>query len=164
MFLPPTCNNYECRIEYANKHLSKKKLEVKKTNRKVLKKFNESDLKILKKLAQKLFNQFIRMRDKNLPCVSCGKIIGENEVSHASHFRPATNSRLRYDERNVHRSCVKCNVFLSSNAIEYKKALIIKLGADIVEELENTNDPYKYTKDELDNIITIYRKKLKDML
>jgi prefoldin subunit 5 len=164
MFLPPTCEKIECRIEYANKHLNKKAKEKKQVARKALKQFNDSDKSILKRLAQKIFNQYIRMRDKDLPCVSCNKIISENEVSHASHFRPATNSRLRFDERNVHRSCVKCNVFLSSNAIEYKKALIIKLGVEVVEELENTNEPYRYTTEELQEITTKYRQKIKEMV
>lgn len=153
--------SYECSLKYAQKSFNKKTKEKKQVARKELKQFNNSDINILKRLAQKIFNQYVRMRDGNLPCVSCGKIIGENETSHASHFRPATNSRLRFDERNVHRSCVKCNVFLSSNAIEYKKALIIKLGTEVVEELESTNDPYRYTTDELQDIIKTYRQKIK---
>ncbi len=151
----------KCSIEYANQHLNKKATKTKQTARKALKQYNMNDIPVLKRRAQKIFNEFIRLRDKNLPCVSCQKIIGKDETSHASHFRPATNSRLRYDERNVWRSCVKCNVFLSSNAIEYKKALIIKLGIDVVEELETTNDTYKYTKEELQEIIKTYREKVK---
>ena len=154
---------YECSIKYAQRSSDKKAKEIKTKRNVALKQFNNSDINILKRLAQKLFNQFIRMRDDNLPCVSCQKIIGKNETSHASHFRPATNSKLRYDERNVHRSCVKCNVFLSSNAIEYKKALIIKLGAEVVEELECTNEPYRYSVEELQEIIKKYRLKIKEM-
>ena len=148
-------------IEYSNQHLSTKAKEKKTQARRELKAFNNSDINILKRLAQKLFNQFIRLRDKDLPCVSCQKIIGVNEVSHASHYRPATNSRLRFDERNVHKSCVKCNVFLSSNAIKYREALVAKLGEDVVEELDNTNEPYRYTTDELQEVVTKYRNKIK---
>jgi hypothetical protein len=89
--LQPTCENLECMIAYANKHLNKKAEENKTKARVALRQFNSSDINILKRLAQKLFNQFIRERDKNEPCVSCQKIIGINEISHASHFRPATN-------------------------------------------------------------------------
>ena len=162
--LQPVCNKYECLVSYAEKHLSKKKKEKETKARKALKQFNDSDINLVKRLAQKVFNTYIRMRDKDEPCISCQKIIGQNEVSHASHFRPATNSRLRFDERNVHKSCVKCNVFLSSNAIEYKKALIIKLGADVVEELECTNEPYRYSIEKLHEVIKTYRQKLKDIV
>jgi prefoldin subunit 5 len=55
-------------------------------------------------------------------------------------------------------------VFLSSNAIEYKKALIVKLGANVVEELECTNEPYRYTVEELTEIIKKYRQKLKSTI
>lgn len=163
MFLPPTCSSYECRTEYAMKHLSKSAIDKKKQANKLKKEFNENDRKYLIEIAQKTCNTYIRMRDKDEPCISCQKIIGDNEISHASHFRPATNSRLRFDERNVHKSCVKCNVFLSSNAIEYKKALVIKLGADVVEELECTNEPYRYSIEELKDIIKSYKQKIKDL-
>jgi hypothetical protein len=70
--LQPTCSKYECLLEYANKHLSNKAKEVKTEQRKALKAFNDSDIKWLKIKAQKLFNQYIRLRDKDLPCISCG--------------------------------------------------------------------------------------------
>jgi len=160
MFLPPTCEKMECRIAYANKHLNKKAKEKKQVARKELKQFNNSDINILKRLAQKLFNQFIRLRDKDLPCISCGTT---NDIQyHASHYRPATNSRLRFDERNVHKSCATCNSIKSGNLSEYRIALIEKIGLQTVEELEATNEPYRYSIEELQEIITKYRQKIKE--
>ena len=175
MFLPPTCSNYECMLEYSNKHLAKKKIEVKKTNRKVLKKFNDSDISILKRLAQKLFNQYIRTRDKDLPCISCGHnfktYIDENNKKHearqrhAGHYKSqGGNSLWRYDEDNCHAQCSICNNHLSGNLVPYRENLTFKIGIERVEELESINTIKKWTKEELDEIITTYRKKLKDML
>ena len=94
--LQPTCQEMDCMVEYANKHLNKKATEKKKTARKALKKFNDSEISILKRLAQKLFNQYIRMRDKDLPCISCGTR-KENIQYHAGHYKPAGGfSDLRY--------------------------------------------------------------------
>jgi len=161
--LQPTCSEYECMLEYANKTLKAKTKEKKVIAHREKKKLLESDIQHLKKVAQKIFNEFIRLRDSGLPCISCGKIIGQTETSHCSHYRPATNSRLRYDEKNCWRSCVKCNVFLSSNAIKYREALIEKLGLEVVEELDNTNGIYRYTPEELLEIISIYKLKVKEL-
>jgi len=164
--LQPTCNKMECMIAYSNKHLAKKKLEVKKTHRQALKKFNNSDINILKRLAQKIFNQYIRKRDEKLLCISCGYNFNTAEKprqAHASHYRPATNSNLRFDERNVWRSCQICNTHLSGNLANYRIALIDKIGLEQVEELEATNGIKKFTTDELQEIINKYRGKLKEL-
>ena len=44
---------------------------------------------------------------------------------------------------------------------KYREALVIKLGENVVEKLDNTNEPYRYTADELQEVITKYRKKIK---
>lgn len=163
MFLPPTCEKMECRIKYADKHLNKKKLEVKKTNRKALKTFNNNDKKVLKELAQKIFNQFIRERDKDLPCISCGTT---NPIQyHAGHFKPAGGfGYLKFDENNVHKQCSVCNNHRSGNLVPYRVALIEKIGIQEVERLELPNELKSWSVEEYQEIITTYRKKLKDML
>jgi hypothetical protein len=154
--------SYQCGIDYANKHLAKKKLEVKKESRKALKQFNNSDVNILKRLAQKLFNQYIRMRDKDLPCISCDTT---NDIQyHASHYKPAGGySYLRFDENNVHKACVRCNSNLAGNLIPYRVALIVKVGMEEVERLELPNQHKRWSVEELQDIITTYRKKIKEL-
>jgi hypothetical protein len=149
-------------VEYANLHLSKKKKEKVKINNARKKEFNQNDVKFLKVLAQKVFNTFIRMRDKDEPCISCG-YAGTGRQAHASHYRPATNSKLRYDERNVWKSCQICNTHLSGNLANYRLALIEKIGLQQVEELESTNGVYIYTVEELQAIIKKYRAKTKEL-
>jgi hypothetical protein len=116
----------------------------------------------MKRKAQKIFNKYIRLRDKGKPCVSCGCFVPDGK-GHASHFKPATNSKLRFDERNVHLSCVKCNVFLNGNLVPYRAALIELIGIDEVEDLESTTAPYRYTIDELKEIIETYKSKIKEL-
>lgn len=161
MFLPPTCEKMECRISYANKHLNKKAKEKKTESRKALRKFNDSDINVLKLLAQKLFNQYIRLRDAELPCISCETT---NDIQyHASHFKPAGGySYLRFDENNVHKACVRCNSHLAGNLVPYRVALIEKVGIDEVERLEQPNQQKRWSKEELDEVIKTYRQKIKD--
>jgi 5-methylcytosine-specific restriction endonuclease McrA len=117
----------------------------------------------LVKAAQLVFNKFIRLRDKDELCISCGKKI--NGVKHASHYLSAGgHSAVRYNEDNVWVSCYKCNVMLSGNQIEYRKRLIQKIGVERVEWLENNgNIVKKWTKEELKLLITEYKKKTKQL-
>ena len=115
------------------------------------------------KMTQIIFNKFIRLRDKGQVCISCQKPI--NGVSHASHYLSAGgHSNVRFNEDNVWVSCYKCNVMLSGNQVEYRKALIKKIGIERVEWLENNGSKEKkWTKDELKELITEYKQKVKQL-
>lgn len=150
---------YPClKTEQALKNL--KKIKTEKTRK------QKEDLLSLSdyiKLAQQVFNKFIRLRDKDNPCISCGKEI--NGVRHASHYLSAGgHSNVRFHEDNVWVSCYKCNVMLSGNQIEYRKRLIKKIGIERIEWLEdNGSNIKKWTKDELKNLIKTYKNKIKDL-
>ena len=162
MFCPPTCNNFDCMVEYSNRHLKKSKLKEKQKQNKAVKEFRENDKGWLLKLAQQTFNKFIRLRDKDLPCISCGTT---NDIQyHCGHYKPAGGySYLRFDERNCHKQCVKCNNFLSGNLAEYRIALIKKIGIKEVEKLEQPNQLKTWTVEELKEIINTYKDKTKQL-
>lgn len=113
--------------------------------------------------AKKVFQKYIRLRDEHLNCISCGTTKAKSW--HGSHFYSANlYSGLIFDERNVHKSCDYCNVFLHGNLLEYRKGLIERYGLKYVEELEaeSVNKRiYKYTKDELIKIKNVYNEKIK---
>lgn len=162
MFLPPTCSSYECRTEYAMKHLSKSATDKKKQANKLKKEFNENDRKYLIEIVQNTCNDYIRMRDGKY-CISCGKS-GNVRAYHAGHFKPkGGNSALRFDENNIHVQCYRCNVKLSSNQSGYRPALIEKIGIDEVLRLETTKNTKKWTVEELKDIIKYYKQKIKDL-
>jgi hypothetical protein len=115
------------------------------------------------KEAQTIFNKYINLRDKGLPCVSCGKPI-KGRVN-ASHFWNANNHHnVRFDEDNVHSSCITCNQFLSGNLLEYRIRLCSKIGQKRFDELEaKRHVTKKWTAEELKEIIKKYKQKVKDM-
>lgn len=155
-----TCS-YSCALAY-----SKERSEAlsKKEKRQALKAFNDSDKNVLKRKAIQVFNQFIRARDKDKPCISCGYDKDKRQF-HAGHYRPAGNvAILRFDERNVHKQCSICNNHLSGNLVNYRKELIVRIGLELVEELELTNDPKQYTIEEYADIIKTYKQKIKELL
>jgi len=164
MFTPErpmqTTHDYLCAIEYS-KQLQAKKQDSEK--RKAKKEFNENDRTVLLKLAQTVFNKYIRLRDKDLPCVSCGKQVKEG-MAHASHFKPAGNySQLRFDEYNVHKSCSKCNVFLSGNLDAYRIRIVERIGQEQLDRLDLPNSTKLWTVDELKEIIELYKRKIKEL-
>ena len=111
---------------------------------------------------QKIFNEYIRLRDKKEPCISCGR--HHKGQYHAGHYRSvAAASQLRYNEDNVHKQCQPCNTHKSGNAIEYRINLIKRIGTERVEWLENNNDVIKWTIDELKQIKQNYKDKLKGL-
>jgi hypothetical protein len=115
------------------------------------------------KLTQQVFNKWINLRDKGLPCISCDKLI-TGRVN-ASHFWNANNHyNVRFNEDNVHSSCITCNQFLSGNLLEYRTRLISKIGIERFNNLEaESKQTRKFTKEELKDIINIYKLKIKQL-
>lgn len=111
---------------------------------------------------QVIFNEFIRLRDKGLPCISCAK---NNEVKwNAGHYRSVGgNPELRFNELNVWKQCEHCNTYLHGNLIEYRKGLVKKIGFEQVEFLEGPHEPKHYTIPELIELKVIYKDKIKQL-
>ena len=115
------------------------------------------------KLAQQVFNKWINLRDKGKPCISCDKPI-TGRVN-ASHFWNANNHyNVRFNEDNVHSSCITCNQFLSGNLLEYRTRLISKIGEQRFNILESeSKKTRKFTKEELQQLIKEYKNKIKEI-
>lgn len=110
--------------------------------------------------AEKAVNAWIRWRDREDNCISCGR--WHNGEWNAGHYRSVgAAGHLRFNEDNIHKQCVPCNKNLSGNIIEYRPRLIRKIGIERVEGIENNNTPHKWTREELQDIEKHYREKLK---
>jgi hypothetical protein len=109
---------------------------------------------------QDVFNTFIRLRDKDKPCISCGTFTGK---MNAGHYKSVGGSpELRFNELNVHKQCEYCNTHLSANLIEYRIGLVKRIGVEQVEFLERKDhEPLKLTVDEIKEKIRIYKDKIK---
>jgi len=81
------------------------------------------------KEAQAAFNRFIRLRDADQPCISCGR--HHSGQYHAGHFLSVgARPELRFNEFNVNKQCAPCNTHLSGNAVLFRQGLIAKFGLD----------------------------------
>ncbi len=108
---------------------------------------------------QSLFNKYIRTRDKDDPCISCGK---HRTTYHAGHYLSVGgHTELRFNEDNVHKQCVYCNVFLSGNLLNYRNGLINKIGLERVLILESKHEPNKLTIPDIKELILNYKEKIR---
>lgn len=119
-------------------------------------------------LARDAFNAYIRARDRNQLCICCDKPLTLDAVGggyDCGHYRSVGSApHLRFDERNAHAQRKQCNRWGSGRAVDYRLGLIARIGLEEVESLESDNTVRKYTIPELQEIISLYRKKLKELV
>jgi Bacteriophage Lambda NinG protein len=114
------------------------------------------------KEAQRAFNEYIRLRDAQDPCISCGR--HHSGQYHAGHFRTTRAApELRFHEDNAHKQCSACNNHLSGNIPEYRPRLIQKITIDRVIWLEGSHPPKKYSIEELKSIKKYYAAKCREL-
>lgn len=118
------------------------------------------------KEAQAAFNRYIKFRDFNKDCVSCGSTLQHSgnyttgSAVDASHYRSrGAASHLKFNLFNVHLSCTRCNRQLSGNAVEYRIRLINRIGLSLVERVEADNTPRKFDIDYLKRVKAIFTRR-----
>lgn len=156
--------NINCSVKYsAILRQSKAEKEARKENK-------EAKVKMLThkdylKLLQVVFNTFVRCRDSKENCISCDCNM-QGKKGDASHFYSVGSTpNLRFNEDNVHLSCVYCNQHLHGNLLEYSVRLPIRIGYKRFQELkELKNKPsLKLTIPEIQALIAEYKQKIKSL-
>ena len=111
---------------------------------------------------QQAFNEWVRLRDADLPCVSCGR--HHDGQYHAGHYRTvAANPAIRFEPLNVHKQCAPCNNHKSGDIVNYRIELVKRIGAEAVEWLEGPHEPKKYTVEQLKAMTAEYRAKTREL-
>jgi len=115
----------------------------------------------LVKLAQTAFNSFVRARDADKPCISCGRPLAGPQIGGAfdcGHYRSVGSAQhMRFVEDNAHGQCKHCNSHLAGNHVAYRQGLIQRIGQRAVDLIEADNTTRKYTKEGLEEIARHYR-------
>lgn len=89
------------------------------------------------------FSLWVRNRDKDLPCISCGVFKDDYQ---GGHFIPAGSMScdfMVFNERNVHAECGNCN-HKDKRKLKYGIELNKRLGAGTKEDLERLYEEYKF--------------------
>lgn len=135
---------------------------------------SQKPIKKLKAEAQKAFNEWIRMRDADQPCISCDTLnppMKPGGAWDAGHFiSRGSHPELAFDEDNVHKQCKTCNAGGGKYAHkertvneQYEERLIARIGAERVERLKGPHEVTKLDREVLRQIKVIYRAKTRDL-
>ena len=120
---------------------------------------------VLVALAQKSFNSFIRARDADKPCISCGTPLQAATVGGAfdcGHYRSVGSAvHMRFVEDNAHGQCKHCNRHLAGNHVAYRQGLLDRVGVRAVELIERDQTLRKYTHEGLLEIDRHYKAEAK---
>lgn len=179
---PKTCRNAACSIRFVPQRLGQAvcspacALATKDVNqqkaRKSLAQVERREIKVRKeklkcradhlKDTQTAFNAWVRERDAELPCISCGR--HHAGQYHSGHYRTVGASpELRFEPLNAWKQCAPCNNYLSGNLINYRISLLQKIGEERVIWLEGPHEAKKYTIEELKAMTADYRAKAREL-
>ena len=179
---PKTCRNAACSIRFVPQRLGQAvcspacALATKDVNqqkaRKSLAQVERREIKVRKeklksradhlKDTQTAFNAWVRERDAELPCISCGR--HHAGQYHSGHYRTVGASpELRFEPLNAWKQCAPCNNHLSGNLINYRISLLQKIGEEKVIWLEGPHEAKKYTIEELKAMTADYRAKTREL-
>lgn len=152
-----------CAISFGKSNIQKQNAKAWRKEKKIRKEGLKTHKDYLNDL-QKVFNEFIRVRDNGKPCVSCGCVVNGN--GHASHFfAVGSYPNVRFNEYNVHVSCVECNLHRHGNLAEYSLRLPMRIGQERFDMLvvKAKQSLLKLSIPEIKEKIEYYRKKIKEM-
>ena len=128
-----------------------------------------STISKLKKKLDKIFSEYIRLRDSdykgNCKCISCGKEVPAfGGSTHAGHLFSRRYLSIRFDEKNVNAQCAYCNTFLNGNQIKAARGVENKWGEGTVNELESRmHITTKLNRVDYEEAIEIYKQKIREL-
>ena len=111
-----------------------------------------------------VFSRYIRIKESDsngiTQCFTCDNKFHWKEIQ-AGHYMKRSDTLLRWDARNVHPQCVKCNCELHGNIDEYTKRLEL-INPDLPELLkQESREVNKFTREELKELLIDIRSKLR---
>ncbi len=128
----------------------------------------KNDLETIQELikaTQIIFNKYIRLRDKGQVCISCQKKLKEGNVDAGHMWSAGGHSNLRFNEFNVNAQCSRpCNKDKAGDINNYRLGFIERYGIEKLNEIDAlAKIERKFTKDELKELMQVYKKKIKDI-
>lgn len=160
--------SFACLSGYTKSEKGLEALEKAKTRSK-----KEKKARVLQKLktrsdwireAQSAFNAYVRWRDKDRPCISCGRF-SDHRVGgsfDAGHFRSRGSAPyLRFHLWNVAGQCKHCNRWRSGSVTEYRTGLVARIGQEKVDILESLQDGPKHDIEYAKRVKSIFTRLLR---
>ena len=162
-----------CSPSCAYAYSKRRQVEIKEENSVSLtkafeEKSNESKLATLLKSVEKYCHEYIRLRDKYKPCISCDN--QWNKDFQAGHYYKAELfSTIKFNELNINGQCRQCNLRKDGNFNEYNLRLPERVGREQFDEitylakLDKHNKTFKWDRQELIKLRNYYKLKIKQL-
>lgn len=148
--------------------VQKPRLEAEESlNKELQQRINRKSITTLLNQVKNYCHKYVRLRDKNKPCVSCG-IPYKSDFDAGHYYKAELYSDLKFNENNIHGQCIKCNRMNEGNLNEYSISLPKRIGIDLFNELktkaENSKKKsFKWDREELERLRDYYRNKIKEL-
>lgn len=160
--------NSEAGQEKLNKSIFNATAQRKDLNKLILDKKSETSLNKLLLRVRDYCHEYIRLRDKGKPCISCSA--NWNTDFQAGHFYKAeTYTSIRFDVDNVNGQCRKCNLRLDGNFNGYEHGISERFGLNHLEMIRqkalkdhHNNDNHKWERGKLIEIREDFKIKIKN--
>lgn len=125
------------------------------------------NIKQAKNSADEWFSKYIRLRDCDsngfIRCITCNESKRWNE-SDAGHFQSRRFLATRFNEYNVNAQCKGCNSFGAGEQFKHGKAIDLKFGEGIADELETeSRRMVKFSKVELMEMAREFKDKAEEL-
>jgi hypothetical protein len=106
------------------------------------------------------FSYYIRLRDSDshgiVTCPLCWKKIPV-KFAQNMHFISRWVLKYRFDENNCYAGCMRCNVILNGNYIEYTFFMIKKFWKEKVEAMKNDKEAFELKTREIEEKLNYYK-------
>ena len=156
--------DYDCLADWVRDNPVKIKQEYSKLARAEKIQFNANDIRVRKKAAKTACHLYIRTRDKNRGCISCGVNLAGTKYDAGHLIESGNYPFIRYHEDNIFGQCVHCNQHKGGNEVEAKKGAIERIGEQRVNWLyDNKNKLIKRNIEDYREIERYYKDKLKQL-
>jgi hypothetical protein len=114
--------------------------------------------------AQAAVNRYVRLRDirAGRGCITCGATPEQKRggTTDAGHFRSVGSApHLRFYLPQIALQCVTCNRYQGGRALDFRRALVARHGAEWVEWVEGLQGAAKWDTDYLRRLKAIFAKR-----
>lgn len=123
----------------------------------------EKSIAALLQICQTTFNEFVRLRDKGLPCISCE----DKYPSDAGHlFKKSIRPAMRFNPHACFGQCRACNSLPDGNYEAMCQGIAARYGVEylteVIQETNNSRKTYhKWSQIELLELIDYYKSEIK---
>lgn len=165
-----TLHNYcsiDCQLKWLNTKTGKK--TVNKTRRKI----HKEKLATVRgfshwaKVTQTVVNKYVRLRDIDKPCISCGKYDHDLKETprgkwDAGHYKTVgARSQLRFNTKNINKQCVRCNGYQGGDISGQKTGIVKRFGQARLDWLDGHHESKDYSIEDLAKMRRVFNKKIR---